>query len=653
MAIFQNYLLNKKLKGEPQKWKIEGLFDTKLSLTLPLQDSHDSSLTNIEINTAIINSQFSLPQQPAITNVNGMIHYSSKTGFKAKNIQGELLNHPVNISVKNEMLQGKNRITYILCKGQADFNRLKPFIPDNLSKFIEGDMNYEVRLGIPESGDYFIDLKSNLKGLTIDMPDKFKTSKEQEQPFYLLLTPFEHNKLNLYIEYGKLLYTTLCIRNKQIAFGSVILNPNKNSATDAVFKKGITFSGVIDEVNLNNWIEWLKKYQLLTTSTPVHLPLLAKKLVINSIKFKDYTLGKINLNSEIKNDKIISSFDSREIKGFVVQSEDHKDQPLSIVLKELNLPDNTLQKYTQLSLQKNQINHINPSIFPALQLSVEQIHIGDQYYGKVKFNLEPQAHTIILRQLNALLGNLQIDGTLTWENIGKSQQTSTFEGKLETENLNTMFKKWHYSQTNFHAKFAKVITHLTWSGTPFDFNLVQSTGEVSALVRNGNITGTSDIDKLHIFGLLNINTITKRLRLDFSDLFDSGISFDKIKGSASFKEGLITLNAPVIIDGPSSNFALYGTINIPKKYVDLNMDVSLPIAQNLPTISLLLGQPALAGAIYLFDKLVGKKIMKFSTLRYNIKGQVDNPVVTADKSFADQFKKVKNTATINKNKTTH
>jgi len=172
-------------------------------------------------------------------------------------------------------------------------------------------------------------------------------------------------------------------------------------------------------------------------------------------------------------------------------------------------------------------------------------------------------------------------------------------------------------------------------------------------VRNGKITGTSGVDKLHIFGLLNIETITKRLRLDFSDLFDSGVSFDKIKGAVFFNEGLINLNSPVVIDGPSANFTLNGAINVPNKYVDLNMDVSLPIAQNLPTISLLLGQPALAGAIYLFDKLVGKKIMKFSNLRYNIEGPFDAPVVVADKSFADQFKKNKNPPTTNKHKTTH
>ena len=96
----------------------------------------------------------------------------------------------------------------------------------------------------------------------------------------------------------------------------------------------------------------------------------------------------------------------------------------------------------------------------------------------------------------------------------------------------------------------------------------------------------------------------------FSDLVTSGIAFDNIKGHFAFDKGVIKLDKPLVINGPSSDFTLDGVINFPEKMINAGLIVTLPVTQNLPIIGLLIGQPAIAGAIYLFDKLVGKKTDK-------------------------------------------
>lgn len=43
---------------------------------------------------------------------------------------------------------------------------------------------------------------------------------------------------------------------------------------------------------------------------------------------------------------------------------------------------------------------------------------------------------------------------------------------------------------------------------------------------------------LRVFGLLNFNSIGRRLRLDFSDLFGKGYSYDRLTGSLVARDGV-------------------------------------------------------------------------------------------------------------------
>ncbi len=65
---------------------------------------------------------------------------------------------------------------------------------------------------------------------------------------------------------------------------------------------------------------------------------------------------------------------------------------------------------------------------------------------------------------------------------------------------------------------------------------------------------------LRVFGLLNFNSIGRRLRLDFSDLFGKGLSYDRVK-DCWWRTMVCT--SPVnrfSLTGPSSNLELDGTL---------------------------------------------------------------------------------------------
>jgi len=146
---------------------------------------------------------------------------------------------------------------------------------------------------------------------------------------------------------------------------------------------------------------------------------------------------------------------------------------------------------------------------------------------------------------------------------------------------------------------------------------------------NGRIVeaGTS-ANFLRIFGILNLNTVIKRLKLDFSDLLESGIAFDRVAASYFLQDGVATSQEPLKLEGSSTSVEMSGTIDLTNESLQQKMFVSIPLTSNAPLAALLLATPQVAGIAFVVDKLLGKQLAKLTALRYNISGPWDNPKIS-------------------------
>ena len=137
-----------------------------------------------------------------------------------------------------------------------------------------------------------------------------------------------------------------------------------------------------------------------------------------------------------------------------------------------------------------------------------------------------------------------------------------------------------------------------------------------------------------VFNVLNSDTLARRLKLDFSDLYEAGVAFDAISGQARFANGVLTLDPELQIVGPSGAFKFSGSTDMAEKTLDMNMVVVLPLTQNLPLAALLLGAGApIGGALFVLDKVLGDPLSKLASASYNVKGSWSNPDVRLKRIF--------------------
>ncbi|EGG98236.1 putative exported protein [gamma proteobacterium IMCC2047] len=142
-----------------------------------------------------------------------------------------------------------------------------------------------------------------------------------------------------------------------------------------------------------------------------------------------------------------------------------------------------------------------------------------------------------------------------------------------------------------------------------------------------------DLKALPLLGVFNFNNLSRRLRLDFSDLFEKGFSFDKAKGRFEFEGGLMQLTEPLVIEGPSAKFKVEGTTDLRRELFNHDVIAVLPVTDSIPVLVTLAGFPQIGIPVYLFNRSFGDMFDRFTSVNYKVTGSWRDPEIKLTSFF--------------------
>lgn len=322
--------------------------------------------------------------------------------------------------------------------------------------------------------------------------------------------------------------------------------------------------------------------------------------------------------------------DSQQAKGNVAIP-DAKAAPMAINLQYVRLPaaDPTAQADENAP---DPLASVDPKKVPALDLSIKQLYQGNDLIGAWSLKVRPTAKGMAFNSLDLGLKGMVLQGSGGWEGE-PGAATSWYKGRLGGKNLADVLKGWGFAPTVTSEEFHMDVDG-RWPGSPAWVGLKRFSGSLDATLRKGQFVEVEGgAQALRVFGLLNFNSIGRRLRLDFSDLFGKGLSYDRVKGLLVASNGVYVTREPITLTGPSSNLELNGTLDLVADQVDSKLLVTLPVTNNLPIAALIVGAPAVGGALFLIDKLIGDRVSRFASVQYSVKGPWKDPKITFDKPF--------------------
>jgi uncharacterized protein YhdP len=348
------------------------------------------------------------------------------------------------------------------------------------------------------------------------------------------------------------------------------------------------------------------------------------ELKLNNVTLLGRKLNNSWLSFQQSNTQWLGKFNTSIATGQVVIPH-NRNKTVSLKLDSLSInPADNLSMKPATKHKSTKL--INTQQWPKVELLIEQLTLNKLNIGQWSAFLAPTISGYKASDIRGKIATTNISGEVGWAKQ-KSEVRSFFDVQAKGGDFGFALKQLGYAQV-LENKSGDLDAKLSWSGYPWDFEQGNLNGRASFKLLKGRIieAGTS-ANFLRIFGILNLNSVIKRLQLDFSDLLKSGVAFDSVTGKYSLQNGVATSQEPLKLQGDAASIEMAGSINLSQQTLDQKMIVAIPLSSNAPIAALLLATPQVAGIAFVVDKLIGKRLAKLTALRYSVSGSWFEPTI--------------------------
>ncbi|MBP3861987.1 MAG: TIGR02099 family protein [Pseudomonas sp.] len=605
-------------------WQGEGSLKGRVDLDIPLEKSVEPKIL-VDFSTDKARLKISEPELE-LTQLKGDFRFDSAKGLSGKGISARAFDRPITAQIFADGKPGRIS-TRVVASGQVGVKKLTDWLKFNQPIPLSGDLPYQLQLTL-DGSDSQLRVSSSLKGAVVDLPAPFGLAANESRNSVFRMT-LQGAERRYWFDYGDLANLTFAAPNGKFEDGrGELFLGDGNPVLPA--SKGLRIRGVLSELDVAPWQALAERYA-------GNDPGGSAKQLLSSADFK---VGKlIAFGTQLDQVRLVMKrvaaswalqIDSKQAIGAVTLP-DAKNAPIVVNMQTIRLPAPD-PKVVADDNAPDPLAAVDPRKIPSLDIIIRQLYQGPDLLGAWSLNIRPNSRGISLTSLNLGLKGMLLEGSGGWEGVAGNSK-SWYQGRLGGGNLATVLKNWGFAPSvtsdNFHVDIDG-----NWPGSPAWIGLKRFSGTLDASLNKGQfveVDGSAQV--VRIFGLLNFNAIGRRLRLDFSDLFGKGLSYDRVKGVLNARNGVYSTSKPILMTGPSTNLEINGTLNMVTDQVNAKLLVTLPVTNNLPLAALLVGGPAAGGAMFLLNKLIGDQVSRFASVQYSIQGPWNDPKITFDKPF--------------------
>lgn len=605
-------------------WEGEGPLKGKLKLDVPLAHGERPKVL-VDFATADAHLKVAPPSLD-LTRLKGDFSFDFDKGLSGKNISLQVFGKPATAQISAEGQAGQMQ-TRINASGQASLKSLTDWLQFKQTLPATGDLPYQLQLDLG-SRDNSLNVSSSLKGLAIDLPAPFgkAAADTRDSRFSMNLQGPERRFDAAYADLARFAYAAPADKLGQ-GRGELLLGAGQAQLPAG---QGLRVKGRLESLDLAPWQQQAARFAGDDPGGNARQNLQSVDLSIGQLKAFGMDLNQAVVRLARGGQAWDLRLDSKEVIGNA-RLPDAKAAPMTVRLQTLRLPPADPAE-TQSEEGPDPLASFDPRKVPALDLSIDKLYRGDDLFGSAALKLRPTARGVAAQDIDLDFKGLHVDGSGGWE--GETGATSSwYKGRLDGKNLADVLKAWGFAPTVTSRDF-RLDVDGRWPGSPAWVGLKRFSGSMDAALRSGQFVEVEGgAQALRVFGLLNFNSIGRRLRLDFSDLFEKGLAYDRVKGLLVASNGVYVTREPITVTGPSSNFELDGTLDLVRDQVAANLQVTLPVTNNLPLAALIVGAPAVGGALFLVDRLIGDRVSRFASVHYRVEGPVKEPKITFVKPF--------------------
>jgi uncharacterized protein (TIGR02099 family) len=623
----------------------QGPVGLKLGLSMPLEDTTQTTLKG-QLQLGGVDLKLR-PELPPLAAARGRIDFDHK-GLQLAGMTARLLGGEAALD-GGSLPAGGMRFAV---QGQATADGLRHATElgavARMAQAASGQAAYRFQLAITKEGQSELSVSSNLQGLAIDLPAPARKEADATLPLRLLMTPTGTGRDEMRLEVGSAaspLLQAQLQRDVSGAGGSQVLR-----GVLAVQDKlpALPASGVLLQVNVASLDldAWQQRLGALTGSAGAAggggavddgdaAGMLPSQIVLRSqaLKVAGRQLGRINAQVAREGTTWRLNLDAEQLAGRIELRNVRASQVGAVHarLTRLSVPRAEADSFSELMDPAKAAANSSP--LPSLDIEIDDFELRGKHMGRLEvlaqapvasrdWKLEklqiksPEATLIATGQWGAVKGDAsggrrtQLDWTLDIADGGKLLERLG-QGQKDAPIL--------------RGGKGQLAGQIGWDGSPLAPHYPSMAGALNVQLDTGTfLKAEPGVGRL--LGILSLQSLPRRLLLDFRDVFAEGFTFDGVTGDVKIAAG-VARSDNIRIRGLQATVLVDGSTDLAAETQALRVVVVPEVSAGGASLAYAAINPAVALGAFLAQMILSRPMAAASTREFQISGTWNDPKV--------------------------
>jgi len=260
---------------------------------------------------------------------------------------------------------------------------------------------------------------------------------------------------------------------------------------------------------------------------------------------------------------------------------------------------------------------------PGMSLTVDDLQIGDRALGRLDLKARNDKGAWNLDAVSLQNPDGALKGKGVWVNAGRHQTRLDFE--LTAKDVGRLLDRLGYADAVRRGS-GTLNGNVQWNGPLTGIHYPSLDGQLSVNVAKGQFNKLEPgVGKL--LGLISLQSLPRRLTLDFRDIFSDGLAFDSIEGKLAVRKGVMRTLEPLRINGPAAQIEMTGETDLKTERQDMQVVVRPEVGGLAAVGTAALVNPVIGAAALVANTVLQKPLNRLFSYRYHVTGTWADPKV--------------------------
>ena len=272
----------------------------------------------------------------------------------------------------------------------------------------------------------------------------------------------------------------------------------------------------------------------------------------------------------------------------------------------------------------------DPVNWPGIELAIEDFRVAGVQVADLQMMLWPLSDGVELAdiRLRSPEPGVEISGSGAWRFTPVDGHVSDLQIDIRGEDWGSGLRSMGIAHALDGASGSGRLT-VTWPGPLFAPDLAALSGRVMLNLSDGRLLDVEP-GAGRILGLVSLDLVLRRVRLDFRDLYTQGLSFDRMTGEAVIDGGELLL-PELRIRSPSAEIRVSGRTGLVARDFDQSVVIVPRLRSTLPIVGALVGGPVAGAVVLLVERVlgIGDQVEEAARVEYFVTGPWSEPEIKA------------------------